>query len=81
MSSCLDVESVKRLVTEPSITDNNSAIELSKNHVFHKRIKHIDIRFHFIRELVNNKEICLEFCRSKDQFAEIFTKPLENDTF
>ena len=42
---------------EPTIIffDNNSAITLSKNHVFHKRTKHIDIRFHFIRELVNNK--------------------------
>ena len=40
--------------------DNNLAIALSKNHVFHKRTKHIDTRFHFIRELGNNKEICLE---------------------
>ena len=61
--------------------DNNLAIALSKNHVFHKRTKHIDIRFHFIRELVNNKEICLEFCRSEDQLANIFTKPLAKDTF
>ena len=61
--------------------DNNSAIALSKNHVFHKRTKHIAIRFHFIRELVNNKEICLEFCRSEDQLADIFTKPLEKDNF
>ena len=60
---------------------NNSTIALSKNHVFHKRTKHIDIRFHFIRELVNNKEICLEFCKSKDQLADIFMKPLEKDTF
>jgi hypothetical protein len=34
--------------------DNNSAIMLSKNHVFHKKTKHIDTRYHFIRELVNN---------------------------
>ena len=61
--------------------DNNSAIVLSKNHVFHKKTKHIDIRYHFIRELVNNKEICLEFCRYEDQLADIFTKPLERDTF
>ena len=61
--------------------DNKSAIALSKNHVFHKRTKHIDTSFHFIRELVNNKEICLEFCRSEDQLANIFTKPLANDTF
>ena len=39
--------------------DNNSAISLSKNHVFHKKTKHIDTRYHFIRDLVNNKEICL----------------------
>ena len=52
--------------------DNNSTISLSKNHVFHKKNKHIDKRHHFIRELVNNKEICLEFCRSKDQLVDIF---------
>ena len=61
--------------------DNNSAIALSKNHVFHKRTKHIDMRFHFIIELANNKEICLEFCRFEYQLADIFTKPLETDTF
>ena len=61
--------------------DNNSAIALSKNHVFHKRTKQIDTRFRFIRELVNNKEICLEFCRFEDQLADIFTKPLAKDIF
>eukprot|EP00253_Pinus_taeda_P016368 PITA_16368 len=39
--------------------DNNSAIALSKNSVFHKRTKHIDTKFHFIRELVNNGEVVL----------------------
>eukprot|EP00253_Pinus_taeda_P034058 PITA_34058 len=39
--------------------DNSSAIALSKNSVFHKRTKHIDTKFHFIRELVNNGEIVL----------------------
>eukprot|EP00253_Pinus_taeda_P016301 PITA_16301 len=39
--------------------DNSSAITLSKNSVFHKRTKHIDTKFHFIRELVNNGEIVL----------------------
>ena len=61
--------------------DNNSAISLSNNHLFHKRTKPIDIKFHLIRELVNNKKNCLEFCRSEDQLADIFTKPLANDTF
>eukprot|EP00253_Pinus_taeda_P031585 PITA_31585 len=39
--------------------DNSSAIALSKNFVFHKRTKHIDRKFHYIRELVNNGEIVL----------------------
>ena len=61
--------------------DNNSAIMLSKNHVLHKKTKHIDTRYHFIKELVNNKEICLEFCMSKEQVTYIFTKTLARDAF
>jgi hypothetical protein len=61
--------------------DNNSSIMLSKNHVFHKKTKHNDTRYHFIIELVNNKEICLEFSKSKEQVVDIFTKPLARDAF
>eukprot|EP00253_Pinus_taeda_P021950 PITA_21950 len=56
--------------------DNSSEIALSKNFVFHKRTKHIDTKFHFIRELVNNGEIILQHCRTKDQLDDILTKPL-----
>eukprot|EP00253_Pinus_taeda_P024150 PITA_24150 len=56
--------------------DNSSAIALSKNFVFHKRTKHIDTNFHYIRELVNNGEIVLEHCRTQEQVADILTKPL-----
>eukprot|EP00253_Pinus_taeda_P028104 PITA_28104 len=55
--------------------DNSSAIALSKNYVFHKRTKHIDTKFHFIRELVNNDEIVLQHYRTEDQRANILTKP------
>ena len=61
--------------------DNNSIIELSKNQVFHKRSKHIDTRYHFIRELINNGEIYIEFSKSENQFADIFTKPLAKEIF
>ena len=60
----------------PIFCDNNSAIALSRNQVFHKRSKHIDTRYHFIRELINNNEINVEFCTSINQFAYLFTKPL-----
>eukprot|EP00253_Pinus_taeda_P030415 PITA_30415 len=56
--------------------DNSSAIALSKNFVFHKRKKHIDTRFHYIRELVSNGEIVLVHCRTQEKVADILTKPL-----
>ena len=61
--------------------DNKSAIALSKNHVFHKSSKHIDVRFHFIKELVNNGEIHLDYCRSEEQLADIFTEALPKENF
>eukprot|EP00253_Pinus_taeda_P027871 PITA_27871 len=61
--------------------DNNSAIALSKNSVFHKRTKHIDTKFHFIRELVDNGEIVLQHCGTEDQLADILTKPLAKKSF
>ena len=61
--------------------DNTSAIALSKNSVFHQKSKHIDTRYHFIRELLNNREVHLKPCRTSDQMADIFTKPLAVDLF
>jgi hypothetical protein len=63
------------------VCDNKSTIALSKNHVFHKQSKHIDTRYHFIQELVNRKEIYVQFCRSEEKFANIFKKHLENELF
>ncbi|TYK23188.1 gag-pol polyprotein [Cucumis melo var. makuwa] len=54
-------------------SDNMSAIDISKNPVQHSRIKHIDIRHHFIRELVEDKVIRLDHIRSNLQLADIFT--------
>ena len=63
---------------EPSILnkDNYEAIELSKNPKCHSRTKHIDVRFHVIREKVKNFEIKLEYCCSEDMIAGILSKPL-----
>ena len=56
--------------------DNESTIQLMKNPVFHGRRKHIDIRYHFIRECVEEGQIVVEHVDSKDQRADIFTKAL-----
>eukprot|EP00253_Pinus_taeda_P006736 PITA_06736 len=61
--------------------DNSSAIALSNNSVFHKRTKHIDTRFHYIRELVSNGEIVLEHCTTQEEVADILTKPLDQKSF
>ncbi|KAL4034954.1 hypothetical protein IC575_003628 [Cucumis melo] len=61
--------------------DNMSAIDISKNFVQHSRTKHIDIRHHFIRELVEDKVIKCDHIRSKLQLADIFTKPLDARSF
>ena len=45
--------------------DNMSAIAMSKNPVFHARSKHIELKYHFIRELVENEDIKLEFCNKE----------------
>ena len=56
--------------------DNISAINISKNPVQHSRTKHIEIRYHFIRELVKDDTLTLEFIHTDDQKADLFTKPL-----
>ncbi|KAJ9537516.1 hypothetical protein OSB04_030249 [Centaurea solstitialis] len=61
--------------------DNSSSIKLSKNPVFHGRTKHINVKFHFLRDLVKDGEIELVHCGSKDQIADIMTKPLKLDTY
>ncbi|GJZ27482.1 hypothetical protein Tco_0571735 [Tanacetum coccineum] len=58
------------------LVNNKSAIELAKNPVNHERSKHIDIRFHFIRDHVKEGRAQLVHVPSRDQVADIFTKPL-----
>jgi len=61
--------------------DNRSAIELAKNPVNHERSKHIDVRFHFIREQVKKESVKLVHVASQDQVVDIFTKPLPKELF
>ena len=56
--------------------DNKSTIQLSKNPVFHDRSKHIEVRFHFIRESIEQGKIAIEYICTEDHLADILTKPL-----
>ncbi|CAH2083465.1 unnamed protein product [Euphydryas editha] len=58
------------------LNDNQSAKKLAKNYVFHKRSKHIDVRYHFVRTAVENKYVLLNYLNTKDMPADILTKSL-----
>ncbi|GJX26353.1 hypothetical protein Tco_0232649 [Tanacetum coccineum] len=60
----------------PMYCDNKSAIALCCNNVQHSRSKHINIRYHFIKEQVENGVVELYFVRTEYQLADIFTKAL-----
>ncbi|WVZ51948.1 LOW QUALITY PROTEIN: hypothetical protein U9M48_003045 [Paspalum notatum var. saurae] len=61
----------------PLLVDSTSAISVAKNPVLHSRTKHIDVRFHFLRDHYEKGDIDLVHVASENQLADIFTKPLE----
>ena len=65
----------------PIFVDNQAAIQLALNPVDHKRTKHIDVKYHFCREKVEEKVILPEYIASSEQLADIFTKDLAKLAF
>ena len=61
--------------------NNKSAIALSKNPIFHDRSKHIGTCYHYIRECITRKNVQIDYAMTKDQVADIFTKPLKVEDF
>ena len=61
--------------------DNNSAINMSKSPIIHSKTKHIPIKYHYLRELVSQKTMRLEYIDTKEQIADIFTKALPKEAF
>jgi len=61
--------------------DSQSAIHLSKHQVFHERSKHIDVRLHYIREIVQSGEVSLTKIASSKNPADMLTKPLPSVKF
>ena len=70
-------------LSEPTIIyeDNQSTICMAKNNQSHGRSKHVDIKFHFVREQVEQQTIKVTYCKSEEMNADIFTKGILNNQF
>jgi hypothetical protein len=61
--------------------NNQSCVKLSENHVFHDKLKHIDIKYHYIRDMVQRKAVHVHYPSTHEQVADVFTKPLAKTKF
>ena len=81
-SYCSQLLWMKKVLTDYGISqdamvvycDNSSVIDISKNPVQHSKTKHIEIMYHFIRDLIERKIVCLEYIPTECQNVDIFTK-------
>jgi hypothetical protein len=62
-------------------SDSQSAIAMAQNPSHHSRVKHLEVRQHFIRDCVESNQIKLEWCNTQDMVADIFTKACSQPVF
>ena len=72
---------MKEKITEPMVFyyDNTISMNISKNPIMHTKTKHIAIKYHYLIELVHDKEVRMEYVNTKEQIGDIFTKALPKD--
>lgn len=61
--------------------DNSSTLNLSRNPIMHGQSKHIDVHFHFLRDLTKEGTVEFVFCGTQEQQADVMTKPLKLEPF
>jgi hypothetical protein len=65
----------------PFMCDNTSAISVAKNPIFHKNMRHVERRHHFLRDHVEKGDIKMRYIDTERQLTDIFTKPLDSSRF
>ena len=61
--------------------ENQSCVKLSENPMFHDKSKHIEIKYHYIRDMVQKGEVKLQYVVTEEQIADVLTKPLARVKF
>jgi hypothetical protein len=61
--------------------DNQSYVKLFENPLFHDRSKHIEIKYHYISDMVQKKTVHVQYLPTHEQITDIFTKPLAKTKF
>jgi hypothetical protein len=77
LTSLFDLEMRETVI----LCDNQSCIKMTENHVFHDRSKHIEIRYYFIRDMVQWGALKLQYISTDEQVADVMTKPLSRVKF
>jgi hypothetical protein len=79
--NCIGIPHVKYRLASGLFSDNESSIAIASNPVFHQRTKHISIKFQYVNENVANGNIVLQYIKSRDNFSDMFTKPVGSNIF
>jgi hypothetical protein len=74
--NCAKIPKVRFRLASGIWSDNQSSIAIASNPVFHQRTKHVAIKYQYVNECVKNGSIVIEYIRSKDNIADMFTKPV-----
>jgi hypothetical protein len=70
-----------QLQTTHIYVENQAAISIANNHVFHGRTKHFKIKLYFLREVQKEGEVILLYCKTNDQIADVLTKAFSKNFF
>ncbi|MCO5571964.1 hypothetical protein L7F22_025715 [Adiantum nelumboides] len=87
--ACKEAIWLGRLVTDLGIKeetpmlhcDSQSAIQLARNQVYHSKTKHVDVKYHFIRQMIEDKQVQLVKVHTTDDPADLCTKGLAGESF